>query len=89
MMKKHSFYILVAMLLASASFAEVATDADGNVTTVDETSTTDDGVNLIGPTGVTGTIRRVDRRQDRRLESDIEDHLDRDVDIDLDGKRRR
>jgi hypothetical protein len=49
-------------------------NSDGTTTTtVEETTTTESaaqpkatGPKLIGPTGVTGTIRRSDRRQDRR-----------------------
>jgi len=77
----YTLSILVAMLLATASFAETTTtttttDEDGSTTTtVEETTTTDDNdVDLIGPTGVTGTIRRSDRRQDRR---DGDAHIDR------------
>ena len=61
-------------------------NADGSTTTtVEETvveqdtaeeTSPDDGVDLIGPTGVTGTIRRSDRRQDRRREDDLEEIFD-------------
>ncbi len=58
------------------------TNDDGTTTTtVEETTTSssedsgDEGVNLVGPAGVTGTIRRSDRRQDRR---DGNPRIDRD-----------
>lgn len=41
-----------------------------------EESPSDDGVDLIGPAGVTGAIRRSERRQDRRREGDLEDIID-------------
>lgn len=63
-------------LAGSTTTTTSTTNADGS-TTVEETTTTDTPEsttpNLIGPTGVTGTIRRSDRRQDRRLEEDLED----------------
>ena len=49
------------------------TNPDGSTTVVESTTTDDAGVPLVGPTGVTGTIRRSDRRQDRRMEEDLED----------------
>jgi hypothetical protein len=69
-------------VLTVASTAQTTTttttttsNADGTttteeVTTTEGTSTNVEvitgGRNLVGPTGVTGTIRRADRRQDRR-----------------------
>lgn len=82
----HLRFLLLALVFAVAPAATHAqtttTNPDGSTTTtVEEThveeapegSSTDAGGNLIGPTGVTGTIRRSDRRQDRRLEEDLED----------------
>lgn len=75
-----------SLLASAASYAETTTtttttNTDGSTTTtVEETATTEttepssqDGVNLVGPAGVTGAIRRSDRRQDRRLEEDLDD----------------
>lgn len=74
-----AFYF--SLLAVAASNAETTTTTttttqpDGSTTTtVEETTTTDEAEspsqatdrNLIGPAGVTGTIRRSDRRQDRR-----------------------
>ncbi len=67
-----------AMLAGAPAYADsstttTTTNPDGS-TTVEETTTTDtNGVPIVGPTGVTGAIRRSDRRQDRRLEEDIKD----------------
>jgi hypothetical protein len=76
------------------------TNPDGTTTTtVEETTTTGEpettpqetqpasqpaGRKLVGPAGVTGTIRRADRRQDRRLEEDLDDLEDA-----LEGRPRR
>lgn len=57
------------------------THPDGTTTTaVEETTSPQEpetapqaNRNLVGPAGVTGTIRRADRRQDRRREEDLED----------------
>ncbi len=68
-----------ALLVATSSFADTTTtttttNPDGSTTTVEGTTTTDvNSVPLVGPAGVTGTIRRSDRRQDRRLEEDLGD----------------
>ncbi len=78
------------LLASSASNAETTTttttttNPDGtSTTTVEETTTTDEASssrgtdrNLVGPAGVTGTIRRSDRRQDYRQEQDLEDLKD-------------
>jgi len=88
-MKNNRYIALCAMFLTSNCFADTTTtttvNPDGS-TTVVETSTTPapppaaapvgTAPKLIGPKGVTGTIRRSDRRQDRRLEEDLEDLSD-------------
>jgi hypothetical protein len=60
----------------TTTITTTTTNADGTTTTTEETTSTQEttaaqettisGVKLVGPTGVTGTIRRSDRRQDRR-----------------------
>jgi len=69
------FYALLVSYSASAetTTTTTTTNPDGS-TTVQETTTqtTTTGTNVIGPTGVTGTIRRSNRRQDRRMEEDLE-----------------
>jgi len=73
------------------------TNPDGSTTTtVEETTATPEektstqeteavpvvgGRNIVGPTGVTGTIRRSDRRQDRRGGDPRLDNDDHDVNI--------
>ena len=61
----------------STTTTTTTTNADGSTTVEESTTTTEPsevtGPKLIGPAGVTGTIRRSDRRQDRRLEEDLED----------------
>ena len=82
-MKKYIIYFAFLSFAVNNCLADSTTttttsttNADGS-TTVEETTMTDTlettTPNLIGPTGVTGTIRRSDRRQDRRLEEDLED----------------
>ncbi len=92
-MKRSSLLLTIfycSLLASTASNAETTTtttttNPDGS-TTVEETTTTDESSsqvtdrNLIGPAGVTGTIRRSDRRQDRRQEEDLDnlgDAIDR------------
>ena len=71
------FYSLLAVAASSAdttTTTTTTTNPDGTTTTtVEETTSTEEPEttpqatrNLVGPTGVTGTIRRSDRRQDRR-----------------------
>ena len=82
-MKINHSLILGAIILTSNSFAGTSTttttSSDGSTTVVETTdaapaSSSDvSEPKLVGPTGVTGTIRRSDRRQDRRLEEDLED----------------
>jgi hypothetical protein len=68
----HFFFGVIAATAVNAeTTTTTTTHADGSTsTTVEETTTEaepqDSGVNLIGATGVTATIRRADRRQDRR-----------------------
>jgi hypothetical protein len=75
--------ILMVPVVASAqttTTTTTTTNADGSTTTTveetvaqdsDEDSNQSADRNLVGPTGVTGTIRRADRRQDRRMEEDL------------------
>ncbi len=71
-------FALFALISASNCLADTTTtttNPDGSTTVVETTeapsSATAPTRRLIGPTGVTGTIRRSDRRQDRRLEEDL------------------
>jgi len=81
---KSMYIALFIMFSASPCLAgtTTTTNPDGS-TTVVETTTTEPAApavgttpKIIGPAGVTGTIRRSDRRQDRRLEEDLEDLKD-------------
>ncbi len=84
-MKNNSYVALFAIFLTSNCFADTTTINPDGSTTVVETSTTaapppplaaapvGTAPKIIGPKGVTGTIRRSDRRQDRRLEEDLKD----------------
>lgn len=64
------------MAQSTTTTTTTTTNPDGSTTTTVEETTTEsssggDDVStaqpkLVGPTGVTGTIRRADRRQDRR-----------------------
>lgn len=55
---------------ATTEVVEETSSAPPPETTTQESAP---GGGVIGPKGVTGTIRRADRRQDRRLEEDLED----------------
>ena len=93
-----SFVISAAQAADSTTTTTTTTktNADGSTTTeVQETSSTPDETvvapavgtgGLVGPTGVTGTIRRSDRRQDRRNGDARVDHNDG-VDIDRNVNR--
>jgi hypothetical protein len=72
-----------ALLMSTSSIAQTTTtttttNPDGSVTTQETTTqettqgTTGNSRNLVGPAGVTGTIRRVERRDDYRQEQDKE-----------------
>ncbi len=71
---------LSTIILTGHCFADTTTttttNPDGSTTVVEQTAPpppVNSAPKLIGPAGVTGTIRRSDRRQDRRLEEDLED----------------
>ncbi len=79
-MKYKRYLALSTIILTNHCFADTTTtttNPDGSTTVVEQTAPPPPPVNsapkLIGPTGVTGTIRRSDRRQERRLEEDLED----------------
>lgn len=76
------FILFSANLCLAGTTTTTTTNPDGS-TTVEETTTPEPAApavrttpKIIGPAGVTGTIRRSDRRQDRRLEEDLEDLKD-------------
>lgn len=70
-----SFTLLTGM--ASGEEAATTTETTGETSSAPAPAPTTQeaapGGGLVGPKGVTGTIRRSDRRQDRRLEEDLED----------------
>lgn len=72
-----SSFICVAETEQSTSAEETVESSEATEESSSSSETSESSPNLVGPTGVTGTIRRSDRRQDRRLEKDIEDAIER------------
>ena len=74
-----------ALLISTSSNAQTTTtttttNPDGSVTTQEVTTqepaaqpTTGNSRNVVGPAGVTGTIRRVNRRDEYRQNEDLDD----------------
>ncbi|RLA20181.1 MAG: hypothetical protein DRQ62_10890 [Gammaproteobacteria bacterium] len=76
-MKYKRYLALFTIILTGHCFAGTTTTSnpESGMTVVEQPAAppVKSAPKLIGPTGVTGTIRRSDRRQDRRLEEDLED----------------